>query len=767
MVVSLWLLRWRHSRILSQPAGGLGSSGERNQGIPELMDGSHDLLKVVILAAGKDTAATDTSLILLQDLGERKVVDYVIEKALQLAPPEDIFVVTGRGQEHMRLHLGDAYHFILQEEQLGTGHAVLLLKDVLHGLNGDLLILYGDTPLFRTDSIRALLNRHRLRRAELTLLTAVVDRAYPYGRILRDSDGNIIDIIEEKEATGSVRQIRELNLGAYAVRTETIFPALEKLSPSPIDGTYRFTDCVHQLIRSGLKVESYQTYDQDEVQGINTCDDLERAEFILKKRLFQPHGLEDESRVTFGTGGWRAVIGEGFTMSNVRRLSQALANQVIRQGLEKRGVVIGFDRRFLSDRAAEAAAEVFAGNDIPVTLLPEDAPTPLITYATTVLNPAYGMAFTASHNPPEWNGLKVFRSDGALLLDEETWNIEEETNCLTLSQVVKLDLDLALQAGIVKRKDMTNAYIDAVEKLIDLKVIRKAGLRVIVDPMYGVGQLTLGIILTEARCRVTFIHERHDPLFGGHSPAPNLAALRLLTTQLIEGKYDLGLATDGDADRIAIVDEAGRYISTNDLLLLVYWYLHEIHGERGAVVRNLATTHLLDRMAVAFGEHSIEVPVGFKHVAAAMLTHHALLGGESSGGLTVRGHILGKDGIFACALVVEMLARTGKRISEIQDEVWKITGRLYSLEEGVPATPEMRVRIPKLLHESPITSIGPYPVLSVSHVDGTKLVLENDNWLLLRFSGTEPVLRLMVEADSPEKAQELIDWLKGFSSSAW
>jgi alpha-D-glucose phosphate-specific phosphoglucomutase len=723
-------------------------------------------LKIVILAAGKESSSPDARLILLQDLGGRKVVDYVLQKAVQLVLPIDIYVVVGLGQEEMRHHLGNEYKFISQEAQLGTGHAVLQLEPMLKDLHGDLLILYGDTPLFRTDSIRGLLNRHRLRQAELTLLTAVVDRAYPYGRIIRDGGGNIIDIIEETEATDLVRKIHEFNLGAYVVRTDTIFPALKKLTPSPVDGTYRFTDCVHQLIRSGLKVESYQTFDQDEVQGINTSDDLAYAEFILNKRLFQPHRSEDEDSVTFGTGGWRAVIGEGFTMHNVRRLSQALANEITRQGQEQRGIVIGFDRRFLSDRAAETAAEVFAGNDIPVVLLTEDAPTPLITYATASLNSAYGLAFTASHNPPEWNGLKVFRGDGALLLDEETRQIEAETNCLTSNQVVKLNLDLALEAGIVRRRDMTNEYVDAVEKLIDLVTIRRAGLRVIVDPMYGVGQLTLGIILTEARCRVTFIHERHDPLFGGHSPAPNLAALRPLTTQLIEGRFDLGLATDGDADRIAIVDEKGRYISTNDLLLLVYWYLHEVRGDRGGVVRNLATTHLLDRMAVAFGENGIEVPVGFKHVAAAMVENNALLGGESSGGLTVRGHILGKDGIFACALVVEMLARTGKCISEIQDEVWKITGRLYALEESLQATPEMRVRIPKLMKETEITAIGAYPVLSISHVDGTKIMLENDNWALLRFSGTEPVLRLMVEADTPEKAEEMIAWLKQFCFSA-
>jgi phosphomannomutase len=240
--------------------------------------------------------------------------------------------------------------------------------------------------------------------------------------------------------------------------------------------------------------------------------------------------------------------------------------------------------------------------------------------------------------------------------------------------------------------------------------------------------------------------------------------LHLLIHQIQEGGYDLGLATDGDADRIAIIDEKGHYISTNDILLLLYWYLHEARGERGGVVRNLATTQLLDRMARYFGEVCYETPVGFKHIAAGMIQHDALLGGESSGGLTVRGHILGKDGIFASALVVEMLARTRKRISELQEEVWKITGRLYALEEGIPATSEMRVVIPRRLKEKPISRIGLYPVVDISHVDGTKLLMENDNWALMRFSGTEPILRLMAEADSPEKARELIDWLKQFCS---
>ena len=719
-------------------------------------------LKAIILAAGKEAITSDGQPLVLQPLGERSILDCVVQNALQVVPPKDVYVVVGYRKEDVRAALDGKYHYVEQVNPLGTGHAVLQAVDKLKDFHGNVLILYGDTPLFRPASIRGLLNRHNLRKASLTLLTAVVDRPLPYGRIIRDANGQIIDIIEASEASAKVREIRELNVGAYVVNADALAGALQKLTPSPRDGEYRLTDCVHELIRSGLRVESYQLYDQDEVQGINTPEDLTHAEFILQKRLYRPRRQEEQNMVAFGTGGWRAIIGEGFTMHNVRRLCQALCNEITRQGQEKRGVIIGYDRRFLSKQAGEAAAEVFAGNNIPTILLPEDAPTPLITYATAIKDSAYGLAFTASHNPPEWNGLKVFHGDGSLLLDHETRQIEAETNALTTDDVVKLELDLALEAGIVKKQDFTNEYVDAVEKLIDLDAIRKAGLKVIVDPMYGVGQLTLGTVLTEARCRVTFIHERHNPLFGGRSPAPNLEALRLLSSQMQEDGYDVGLAMDGDADRIAIVDEKGEYISINDILLLLYWYMHEVRGEKGGVVRNLATTHLLDRMAKALGENCYETPVGFKHIVSGMLDHNALLGGESSGGLTIRGHILGKDGIFASALVVEMLARTGQKISELLERVYAITARLYTLEEGIAATPEMRIAVPKRLKEAPSTHIGPYKVVDILHIDGTKLLLENDNWALLRFSGTEPLLRLSVEADTPEKAKELIEWLRQF-----
>jgi phosphomannomutase len=714
--------------------------------------------KAIILAAGKDES--DARPLLLERLGDQTILDQVVANVLQVVAPEDIYVVVGRQQEAIRRHLGDRYTYVVQDKPAGTGHAVLQVRPLLTGFEGDLLILYGDTPLFRPASIRGLLNRHQLKGAQLTLLTAVIDQPLPYGRIQRGAEGRIRSIVEAADATPDEQAIHELNVGAYVGQAEALFTTLESMSAN---GENRITDAVDCLCSSGKLVENYQIYDEDEVQGINSEADLRQAEFILQKRLFRPRRNEEQNQVAFGTGGWRAIIGEGFTLHNVRRLSQAIANEITRRGVEKQGVLIGFDRRFLSRQAAEASAEVFAGNNIPVTLIPEDVPTPLVTFATPYVGAAYGLIFTASHNPPEWNGLKVFKSDGSLPMEDETRRYEDETNGLSEAEVIKLELNLARKAGIVVERDFSNAYIDNIEKFVDVESIRSASLKVIVDPMYGTSQLTLGTILSDARCRVTFIHERHNPLFGGRSPAPDLKALQVLITSIRdEGDYDLGMATDGDADRIAIVDERGEYISSNDLLLLLYWYLHEVRGWKGGVVRNLSTTHLLDRLARALGEECYEVPVGFKHVTAAMLAHDAMLGGESSGGLTVRGYILGKDGIFACSLVVEMLARTGKRISELLETVQQLTGRLYQDDAAIPSTPEMRIEVPRRLAEAPLEAIGKYKVQKITHYDGTKIFLENDNWALLRFSGTEPVLRLVVEADSPEKATELMDWLKGF-----
>jgi len=713
----------------------------------------------VLLAAGHDAASRD---VLTQPLGDSTVVQRALETLTQVVDRERTVVVVAPGDTRVRELLGPDLAYVEQSGSAGTGPAALAARAALPADADVVLVAYADTPLLRSESLLALLTRHALKGADLTFLTAVLAEPRPaYDRVVR-VDGEVTAIVSAgaEPAAGETTDGHEINVGAYVAAPALLFGVLEELVAA---GAERLTDLAHRAIADGRRVATYQIYDTDEVHGINSPPELQEAADILLKRLFMPKKNTDTT-IHFGTGGWRAVIGEGYTLANVRRLSQAIANETTRRGLESRGVVIGGDRRFLSAESKIAAAEVFAGNNIPVTLLPDDVPTPLVTFAAPYLGAAYGIIVTSSHNPPEWNGIKVFRADGSLPLDDETDRYQDEANAMSVDDVITLDLDLARKAGVVVDRPLTDPYVDAIEKIVDVDAVRGSNLQVVVDPMYGTSQLTLGTILGDMRVRAEFIHAQHNPLFGGIAPAPDLQRLSSLIEMIRsgEGRYALGMATDGDSDRIGIVDETGEYISTNDLLLLLYWYLHEVRGEKGGVVRNLATTHLLDRLAAHFGEESREVKVGFKHVTAGMEEIGAVLGGESSGGLTIRGWILGKDGIFACALVVEMLARTGKRISELREMIYAITGRLYTLEAGVPSTPEMRVAVPRRLEAEPLTHVGPYPVVSVSHLDGTKILLENDNWALLRFSGTEPVLRMFVEADSPEKAEELLTWLRGF-----
>jgi phosphomannomutase len=714
-----------------------------------------------VLAAGHDAASRE---LLSRPLGSATVVELAVANVRRVVDASRIVVVVAPDDQTVRELLGEDVVYVEQEEPLGTGDAVLAARGAVAsvlglGVDEPVLVAYADTPLLRSESLLGLLTRHTLTGADLSLLSAVVDDPDGYGRVVR-AEGEITAILESSEAGGVAEPRTEINVGAYVAAPALLFGELERMAS---DGEHRLTELARRVIGAGKRISSYRIVDVDEVRGINTPDELAQAADIVLKRLFVPKKNTD-TKIVFGTGGWRAVIGEGYTLANVRRLCQAIANETIRRGLDGKGVVIGGDRRFLSRESAIAAAEVFAGNNIAVTLLPDDVPTPLVTFAAPYLGAAYGIIVTSSHNPPEWNGMKVFRQDGSLPLDDETDRYQDEANALSVDDVITLDIDVARRAGVVVDRSLTDPYVDAIERIIDVEAVRGSDLQVVVDPMYGTSQLTLGTILSDMRVRSEFIHAAHNPLFGGVAPAPDLQRLSTLVTMIQQGggRYDLGMATDGDSDRIGIVDETGEYISTNDLLLLLYWYLHEVREEKGGVVRNLATTHLLDRLAAHFGEESREVKVGFKHVTAGMEEIGAVLGGESSGGLTIRGWILGKDGIFACALVAEMLARTGKRISELRAMIYEITGRLHTLEAGVPATPEMRVEVPRRLEAEPLTHVGPYPVVSVSHLDGTKILLENDNWALLRFSGTEPVLRMFVEADSPEKAAELLEWLQGF-----
>ena len=744
--------------VTAPSAGGAAPSAGR-AAVPPPPSRTRRTRAAIVLAAGHDAASRD---LLTRPLGDSTVAQLALATVRAVVPAERIVVVVAPGDSALRELLGDDLTYVEQAERRGTGDAARTGRAALPVDADRVLVAYADTPLLRVESLLGLLTRHELTRADLSILTAGVEDPDPaYGRIVREG-GRIVAIDEPAADLGGAPAPDpvEVNVGAYVAAPDLLVAELDAMAAA---GEHRLTDLARRVIARGCEITAYRIHDTDEVQGINTPGELAAAADIVLKRLFVPRKNTD-TRIVFGTGGWRAVIGEGFTLANVRRLAQAIANEVVRCGLEERGVVVGGDRRFLSRDAAVAITEVLAGNGIAVRLLPDDVPTPLVTFAAPHLGAAYGIIVTSSHNPPEWNGIKVFRADGSLPPDAETDRYQDEANAMTVADVITLDIDLARRAGMVDERPLTEPYIDAIERVVDVDAARGSALRVVVDPMYGTSQLTLGTILSDMRVRADFIHAAHNPLFGGVAPAPDLHRLSALIGMIRDepGRYHLGLATDGDSDRIGIVDERGRYVSSNDLLLLLYWYLHEVRGERGGVVRNLATTHLLDRLATHFGEESREVRVGFKHVIAAMTEIGAVLGGESSGGLTVRGWLLGKDGIFACALVVEMLARTGRTISELLATVHGITGRLHTLEAAVPSTPEMRVAVPRRLAAEPLTRVGAYPVVATSHLDGTKILLEDDNWALLRFSGTEPLLRMSVEADTPEKATELLTWLEGF-----
>jgi len=718
--------------------------------------------KAIVLAAGHDET---TRGLILRPLGTSTVIEHSLANVTAVVPKQDVIIVVAAGDNSVRDRLGPTWCYVEQATQAGTGDAVRCANLELAGFDGDVLIAYADTPMLRASSLRGLLWRHELTGADFSLLTALLPDPADYGRVVRDSTGRITEIVEAVDTNKEQRPIHEVNVGAYVISAALVMRKLDELAAI---GEHRLTELAEQLIKEGRRVASYAIMDADEVQGINTADELQAASDIVLKRLFAPAHTIETGEIAFGTGGWRALIGEAFTIHNVRRLSQAIANETVLAGAEASGVVLGGDRRFLSTEAVRAAAEVFAGNNIAVKVLVDDVPTPLVTFATPHLGCRYGLIVTASHNPPLWNGIKVFRADGSLPLEDETNRLQALANSFAQSDVVALDYDIAQRAGLIEEIDLTGAYVDFVEQFVDVEAMRAGKpVRVIVDPMHGTSQLTLGMVLSDGRVRAEFINSEHNPLFGGHAPKPDPELLTELIDmiRLGRGKYDAGMANDEDGDRIGIIDETGRYISTNELLVVLYWYLHEVRGLRGGVVRNLSTTHMLDRLADHFGEPHLEVPVGFKWITAGMAKIDALVGGESSGGLTMRGYLLGKDGIFACALVCEMLARTGKPLSQLVSETLDITGHLVQLETGVPATPEMRIALPRRMATAAPTEVDGRRVTQISTIDGIKCYLEGDAWVLLRFSGTEPVLRMVAEAPTEEEALRLLDWVRAFSGA--
>ncbi|GAA1486687.1 phosphoglucomutase/phosphomannomutase family protein [Brachybacterium fresconis] len=459
--------------------------------------------------------------------------------------------------------------------------------------------------------------------------------------------------------------------------------------------------------------------------------------------------------IRFGTGGWRAIIGDEFTRENVRLLAQGLADRMHDEGVVARGVVISYDRRFLSDVAAWWAIEVLAANDVPVTVITRPVPTPMCMWTVKQQGSAYGITVTASHNPALYNGIKVFTEGGRDAEVEVTDELSAHVATLDPAGVRSLAPHEVRESPLVTQQNSINWYLDAIIEQLDLDAIRHAHLSVVLDPMFGVAQTSLQTILVSARCEVSVINARHDPLFGGRMPSPAEGSLAPLRQSVLDQGADLGIATDGDADRLGIVDDRGNYLSPNQVLVLLYEYLLSGKGWRGPVVRNLSTTHLLDRVAAAHGETCYEVPVGFKWISAKMAETDAVIGGESSGGLTVRGHIPGKDGIQAGSLLVEMVARSGKKLSEIYADLVERYGELVMEESSYGYTPARREELQRRIFEEHDLPAFDREIDRISWEDGCKVYFADDSWLTIRFSGTEPVIRVFAEAGTAEEAREL------------
>lgn len=465
--------------------------------------------------------------------------------------------------------------------------------------------------------------------------------------------------------------------------------------------------------------------------------------------------------IHFGTDGWRAVIGEEFTFDNVREVAQAIADYLkeTNQATEA-PVVIGFDTRFLSDRFAVAVSEVLAGNDLRVILSRADCPTPVVAYAVRALNAQAGIMITASHNPPRYSGIKLKNASGASASTGETKRVEEILNASrsgTRMTPKQLKYDDALKGGRITRSNFFPLYFKHIQTLVDLQTLGKEQWRVVVDPMYGAGRGYLRSILTAAGCDVLEIRGEMNPGFGGIHPEPIEKYLASLTAAVRDHHSDIGLATDGDADRIGAVDGTGNFIDPHIIFALTLRYLLQERHLRGAVVKTVSTTQMINLLAARYDLPLYETPVGFNFIADKMQEHDVLMGGEESGGITMRGHVPVGDGILMGLFLIEMMSHYGKGLRELVAAMREELGEFYYARRDLRTKPFSKSELVLKLKNDPPASMGGLNVASINDRDGVKYVLDDSSWLLIRPSGTEPVLRVYSEARSPQLVEQLLE----------
>jgi phosphomannomutase len=461
-------------------------------------------------------------------------------------------------------------------------------------------------------------------------------------------------------------------------------------------------------------------------------------------------------KIKFGTDGWRGMIAEDYTFENVRRCAQGFADYLLDKGHQGERVVIGYDMRFGSENFAAAAAEILAGNGLNVFLTDGASPTPVISYSVVNKGAVAAINITASHNPPSDNGFKVRNEHGGAIDPDGLLEIESRIP-ETKEQTKRLPLAQALTEGRIQRFDPNPAYIDHLHDLIDVLPITQAGLNVLVDPMWGNGAGWFPRLLGGGATRVTEIHNVRNPIFPEMSrPEPIPPNVDAGLNQTVALEADVLIITDGDADRLGIGDENGNFIDQLRAYGLLAYYLLEVRGERGPIVKTLSTTRMLDKLGKLYDVPVIETGVGFKYVAPAMLENKALIGGEESGGYAFKGHVPERDGILAGLYILDMMVRLNRKPSELVELLFSKVGAHYYDRIDVRFTGDSQARKNTILAARPET-IGGFPVTGLDTTDGFRYNLGDGGWLLIRFSGTEPIIRVYTETTSKERVQDILD----------
>jgi phosphoglucomutase len=460
--------------------------------------------------------------------------------------------------------------------------------------------------------------------------------------------------------------------------------------------------------------------------------------------------------IKFGTSGWRGIIARDFTFDNVRLATQGIAEYLNSQSSLQNSklVILGHDTRFLGREFSLAAAEVLAANGLTPLLCQRDAPTPVIAHTIRARKALGGINMTASHNPAEYQGLKFSTSNGAPATPDVTKQIE--------ANIARLQAENWTFKGAVigtfdcKTFDPRPDYFKQLRKLVDFAAIKKAKLKVAVELMYGTGRGYLDTLLEDAGAKVTLFHAERDPLFGGHHPEPNAEGMAEVSKFVRSGKAQIGLGLDGDADRFGIVDKDGTWLTPNQVLALALYHLKKNRGWTGAVVRTVPTSHQVDAVAELLGVKVHETPVGFKYIGALMESEPIIVGGEESGGLSVKGHVPEKDGILACLLMAELIATEKKSLGRILKDLEKKTGEFHSDRINVSIPPDRKEALLAKLGAG-LDSVGPFKVEKFITTDGFKFLLPNHEWVAFRASGTEPLIRCYIEAKSEAGLKKLRD----------